>query len=33
MNYAIQTKNLCKEYKGELRVSHLNLNTAVFTVF
>lgn len=26
MNYAIQTKNLCKEYKGELRVSHLNLN-------
>ena len=26
MKFAIQTKNLCKEYKGELRVNHLNLN-------
>lgn len=33
MNYAIQTKNLCKEYKGELRVSHLNLNIPAGCVY
>lgn len=26
MNYAIQTTKLCKKYKNELRVNHLNLN-------
>lgn len=33
MNYAIQTKNLCKEYKGELRVNHLNLNIPMECVY
>ena len=33
MKFAIQTKNLCKEYKGELRVNHLNLNIPAGCVY